>query len=421
MDRLQAALQQNREKYIQLLQELVRIDTSVIGHGIDGGRELKGQQFLAQQIESMGGIAEFREVTEELIQQGIEKYGEGNPGHNYTDRPNLLGIFRGSGGGRSLVLNGHVDTMPYGERGLWAFDPFSGAEVGGVIQGLGTTDMKGGLMAALAAIDLVKSAGLRLKGDVFFQSVIDEEGGGNGTLAFVVQGFKADAAVVCEPTDLHLQVGHMGFIFYKFSLLGKAIHPGRKWEGENAIAYAMKLIARLYELEHKWLMKYKHPLMPPPTLNVGEIHGGDAGSTVPANCEFKICVHYYPGLTKEIIARDILAAVKALEASEPWLQENPIKIECYQEGKPYEISRDHPLVQTAAAILPEGKTITASPAGNDARLLQNIGGIPTIVLGPGKPGQAHSINESIPVEDYLTAIYIYANLLVKWCGVEELG
>ena len=75
MDRLQAALQQNREKYIQLLQELVRIDTSVIGHGIDGGRELKGQQFLAQQIESMGGIAEFREVTEELIQQGLKSTG----------------------------------------------------------------------------------------------------------------------------------------------------------------------------------------------------------------------------------------------------------------------------------------------------------------------------------------------------------
>ncbi|HAN95444.1 MAG: ArgE/DapE family deacylase [Limnochordia bacterium] len=418
-DRLQAALRQNRDKYIRLLQELVRIDTSVIGHGIEGGRELKGQQFLAEQIAAMGGTYEFREVNEELIQEGIRRYGEGNPGHNYQDRPNLLGIFPGTGGGRSLVLNGHVDTMPYGERKLWAFDPFSGAEVEGVIQGLGTTDMKGGLAAALAAIDLVKSAGLKLKGDVFFQSVIDEEGGGNGTLAFAVQGFKADGAVVCEPTDLHLQVGHMGFIFYKFSFLGKAIHSGRKWEGENAIEYAVKLMARLNELEHKWLLKYKHPLLPPPTLNVGEIHGGDAGSTVPAECTFKICVHYYPGLTKEIIENDILAAVRSLEAAEPWLQVNPIQVECYQEGGPYEISQDHPLVKTAASFLPEGKIITASPAGNDARLLQNIAGIPTIVLGPGKPEQAHSINESIPVEDYLTAILLYANLLVEWCGLEN--
>lgn len=96
-DRLQAALRQNRDKYIRLLQELVRIDTSVIGHGIEGGRELKGQQFLAEQIAAMGGTYEFREVNEELIQEGIRRYGEGNPGHNYQDRPNLLGIFPGTG------------------------------------------------------------------------------------------------------------------------------------------------------------------------------------------------------------------------------------------------------------------------------------------------------------------------------------
>ena len=418
-DILQATLDQNRNKYLVLLQELIRCDTSVIGHGIDGGRELKGQEMLAEQIRKMGGVPEFFEVKEDVIQKGIKEHGEGNPGHNYTDRPNLLGTFRGSGGGRSIILNGHVDTMPYGNRDLWNFDPFSGAEVDGRILGLGSTDMKGGLMAALGAVDLVKSSGLTLKGDVYFQSVIDEEGGGNGTLAFAVQGCQADAAVVCEPTDLHLQVGHMGFLFYTFSFRGKAIHSGRKWEGENAIDYAIKLIARLYELEHRWLMNYKHPLMPPPTLNVGEIHGGEAGSTVPPNCQFKICVHYYPGLTKEIIESDIMKEVRLLEASEPWLQENPVEIEMYQEGKPYEINVEHPLVQTAESVLPEGKIITASPAGNDARLLQNIAGIPTIVFGPGQPKDAHSINESIGVEDYLTAIRVYANLLVKWCGVDS--
>lgn len=418
-DILQTALTQNRSKYIGLLQELIRCDTSVIGHGIDGGNELKGQEMLAEQIERMGGVPEFREVNEEIIQKGIKEYGEGNPGHNYTDRPNLLGTFRGSGGGNSIILNGHVDTMPYGNRELWDFDPFSGEEVDGKILGLGSTDMKGGLMAALSAIDLVKSAGLSLKGDVYVQSVIDEEGGGNGTLAFAVEGCEADAVVVCEPTDLHLQVGHMGFLFYRFSFRGKAIHSGRKWEGENAINYAIKLIARLYELEHKWLMNYKHPLMPPPTLNIGEIHGGEAGSTVPPDCEFKICVHYFPGLTKAVIEDDILQAVRSLEASEPWLQENPVGVEMYQEGKPYEIDIEHQLVKVAKSVIPEGKVITASPAGNDARLLQNITGIPTIVLGPGRPKDAHSINESIGVEDYLTAIYVYANLLIKWCGADS--
>ena len=104
--------------------------------------------------------------------------------------------------------------MPYGERNLWSFDPFSGNEVDGVIQGLGATDMKGGLVAALAAIDLVRSAGFKLKGDVFYQSVVDEEGGGNGTLALVMDGFKADAAVVCEFTDRMYKLPLAGcFIF----------------------------------------------------------------------------------------------------------------------------------------------------------------------------------------------------------------
>lgn len=418
-ERLQAALEKNRAKYVQMLQELVRRDTRVIGHGIEGGNELQGQEYLAEQIVALGGVAEFKEVREDLIQEGIKRFGEGNPGHNYTNRPNLLGTFRGTGGGRSLVFNGHVDTMPYGERNLWSFDPFSGNEVDGVIQGLGATDMKGGLVAALAAIDLVRSAGFKLKGDVFYQSVVDEEGGGNGTLALVMDGFKADAAVVCEFTDLNVQIGHVGWVFYKFSLLGRAIHSGRKWEGESAIEYAIKLIARLYELEHKWLMQYKHPLMPPPTLSVGQIYGGEAGSTVPANCEFKVCIHYCPGVTKGDIERDVLGVVRSLEAAEPWLRENPIQVECYQEGQPYEIPAAHPLVQLAAALLPEGKQVVGSPIGNDGRLLHNIAGIPAIVWGPGKAEQAHSIDEFIAVEDYLQAVYLYANLLISWCGIEE--
>ena len=124
---------------------------------------------LAEQIRKMGGVPEFFEVKEDVIQKGIKEHGEGNPGHNYTDRPNLLGTFRGSGGGRSIILNGHVDTMPYGNRDLWNFDPFSGAEVDGRILGLGSTDMK--LMAALGLIYKV----VCLISDVY--SCIDEEGG----------------------------------------------------------------------------------------------------------------------------------------------------------------------------------------------------------------------------------------------------
>ena len=221
----------------QMLQELQRRDTCAIGHGIEGAMSSRGKSIRGADC-GLGGVAEFKEVREDLIQEGIKRFGKATRAITIPTAP-LAGHLPGTGGGRSPVFNGHVDSMPYGERNLWSFDPFSGNEVDGVIQGLGATDMKGGLVAALAAIDLVRSARFKLKGDVFYQSVVDEEGGGNGTLALVMDGFKADAAVVCEFTDLNVQIGHVGWVFYKFSLLGRAIHSGRKWEGESAIEYAI--------------------------------------------------------------------------------------------------------------------------------------------------------------------------------------
>jgi acetylornithine deacetylase len=412
-------LEEKKEEYVDFLKELVKIDTRVVGHGIDGGYELNGQEFMARKIEEMGGRAEFFEVTEDLIQRGIEQYGEGNPGHNYENRPNLIGHFKGAGGGRSLILNGHIDTMPYGEKDLWEHNPFLGEVVDGEIYGLGSTDMKGGLAASLLAIDLIRKAGIKLQGDIIFESVIDEEGGGNGTLACVQKGYKADGAVVCEPTDNNLQIGHMGFVFYRIKVQGKALHSSRKWEGVNAIEKAIKLIEALNELEHNWLMKYKHPLMPPPTLNIGVIKGGDAGSTVPAECEFKLCLHYFPGLEKRTIEEDVHQALNNVVIGDPWLREHPIIIAKYQEGGSYEIPVDHELVTIFRDKIPAGKEITASPAGNDARLLYNIANTPTVVFGPGNPDKAHSIDESIPVKDYLESILVFAAFIIDWCGIVE--
>jgi acetylornithine deacetylase len=416
---LENKLEQNKDKYLKILKDLVQIDTRVVGHGIDGGYELEGQQYLEELIKQMGGQPEYVEMKEEKIQEAIDKYNEGNPGHNYKDRPNLVGEFSGIGDGKSLILNGHIDTMPYGEKEMWEHDPFLGEEIDGNIYGLGSCDMKGGLAASLLAVDLIQAAGYQLKGDIIFESVVDEEGGGNGTLGLVQEGYQADGAVICEPTSLDLQVGHMGFIFYKIGVKGKSLHSSQKWKGVNAIKKAIKLIEGLEEMEHNWLMKYKHPLMPAPTLNIGVIKGGEAGSTVPSNCEFKLCLHYYPGLEKEKIQHEVEQTLNNVVQGDPWLRENPLEIEIYQEGSPYEISTDHDLVKTFEKYIPEDKKITASPAGNDARLMQNIGETPTIVYGPGYPEDAHSIDEKISINQYIASILSYAEFIADWCGIER--
>ena len=157
--------------------------------------------------------------------------------------------------------------------------------------GLGTADMKGGLMASVLAIKLLKDAGIELPGDVIITSVCDEEGGGNGSMLAAMNGKKADGVVVCEGTSDELIVAHMGFVFFDVKLKVKqSFWCQMAWSKCNR--KAIKLIRGLEELEHGWLMEYKHPLLPAPSLNVGVIEGGTAGSTVAGECEFKVCVHY---------------------------------------------------------------------------------------------------------------------------------
>ena len=150
---------------------------------------------------------------------------------NYRDRPNVVGTFRGSGGGRSLILNGHIDTVTIEPIGEWTRDPF-GAEIeDGLMYGRGTSDMKGGLMAAISAMTYLIESGAVLRGDVILQSVVNEEHAGNGTLDLVRRGYRADAAIVLEPTNNAICVSHPGGLYWQVTVPGVVRSPGARWEG----------------------------------------------------------------------------------------------------------------------------------------------------------------------------------------------
>ena len=228
IERLKSVLEKNKEKYISRLADLVAIDTHDIGHGIDGGLEKEGQDYLIEIFKNMGASVEIDQVTEEVIQKGIKEFKEGNPGHNYEDRYNVYANFKG-GKGKSIMFNGHMDTMPSGDVSLWNTPPHEPTIKDGKLFGLGAADMKGGLMASIMAVELLKDAAIDLPGDIVITSVIDEEGGGNGSIAAAMNGQKADAVVVCEPTDYQLIAAHMGFVFFKVEVEGRAVHSGSKW------------------------------------------------------------------------------------------------------------------------------------------------------------------------------------------------
>lgn len=419
MENLRETLEAHKEEYLQYLKDVIEIDTQDIGHGILGGLEKKGQDYIATLFKEMGADSvEVDDMVETTIEQGIKKHGEGNLGHDYKDRYNVYATFKGESD-KSLMFNGHMDTMPPGDIKKWNTDPHVAEVHDGKLYGLGAADMKGGLMASTMAVKLLKDAGINLPLDVVITSVCDEEGGGNGSILAAMNGKKADGVVVCEGTSDELILAHMGFVFFEVKVAGKSNHSGAKWLGVSAIDKAIKIIHQLEEVEHSWLLKYKHPLLPAPNLNVGVIKGGTAGSTVAGDCMFQMCVHYLPEImSREQVIEEVSNAVERTAKSDVWLSEHPPTIEVYQAGGAFEMGEDTPFVDAFKAGYKEAMKrnvkIVGSPAGCDSRIWKNVAGCPTIQFGPGNLEQCHSPNEYLELDAYWECILIYAELILAF-------
>ena len=413
---LNKTFENKKSEYLECLKKFLSIDTQTIGHGILGGKEKEGQEYIESLLLELGAEIRKEDLDENLLIKAYENYNEGNLGHNNKDRYNVIGEFP-SKKEKILIFNGHVDTMPYGDKSAWTFDPLGPVEKDGKIYGLGSTDMKGGLMASIMAVKLIKDSGFELPCRVKIMSVADEEGGGNGTITAMMNKESGDGAVVCEPSDNQILTAHMGFVFFKVSVKGVALHSAGKWNGVNAIEKAIELIRDLGELEREWLMKYKHQILPPPTLNVGVINGGTAGSTVPDFCEFKVCVHYLPEIMSfEQVKKDFEETIYLRSKGDKFLAKNTPEIEIYQQGSGFEIDKDDEFVEFVRKNSNEISDIPINGgiAGNDARLLKNIGKIPTVILGPGRLEDCHSIDESLDIEEYFKYIKIYVNLIINF-------
>lgn len=421
MDKLREILEQNKEGYIEELKNLIAIDTHDIGHGIRGGLEKLGQDYMIKLLGNMGAS----EITvdpmdEAVICKCFEKYQEGNLGHDQHERYNVYATFKGETGGRSLLFNSHIDVMPADEVEEWTYPPFEPTIVGDKLYGRGTADMKAGLMASTMAVRLLQDAGYELPGDVIITSVCDEEGGGNGSMQAVMRGLKADGVVNCEPTSDEMILAHMGWVFFRVEFEGKACHSGGKKNGVSAIDKAIKVIQALNEKEHEWLLEYKHSLLPAPNLNIGVIGGGSAGSTVPGDCMLETCVHFIPNqMSHDQVVNEFTDVVNRVAKSDPWLENHPPKLTVYQAGNGFEMDQEHQFVRvfkdSYREIREKDVKVVGSPAGCDSRLWRNIAKCPTIQFGPGNLAQCHGVDEWVSIEAYLQSILIYAQLILDWC------
>lgn len=407
---------------VQFLQSLVQIDSTFIDQG-RYGRELECQKWLEEQLCDWGLEVDLFEPDNEILQG----YPDFNPGHDYSDRPNLVAICRGSGGGRSIILNGHIDTVPVGDPVDWSYGPFSGDIVDGKLYGRGAADMKAGLCAQILATKFLCDAGLQPKGDITIQSVVDEEGGGNGTLACLARGDRADAAIVAEPTNLDIFVASRGVYLLEMSVRGRAAHASQKWHGVSAVEKAIKIIESLHELEHKWLAQRRNPIFASPTITVGQISGGISAAVVPDSCVVRLDIKYLPvelddegkerRISGESVVAEVEECIRRAVLSDPWLSSNPPELNWYLHVMPHYLDPAHPfvgVVSDAVAAAFEPRAIGTLPCGADARHLQNTGGIPTIIFGPGNLKQAHSVDEYVQVDQFIAAIKALALIIHRW-------
>jgi acetylornithine deacetylase len=352
-----------------------------------------------------GELALATSLRDTLSSWGLEaRLQEAAPG-----RPNVIATLRGSGGGRSLMFNGHLDVV--GVEGM-THAPFAAEERRGRVYGRGASDMKGGVAAMCAAAARLRG---RLKGDVIVTGVVDEEWQSIGTSALMSAGVRADAAIVTEPTGLRVMPAHKGFAWLQVTVHGRAAH-GSRWDiGVDAIRHAGLVLADLDRIDREELPRRNHPLLGRPSLHASSIKGGIGLSTYPDRCVVGIERRTIPGETADDALREIRRTCDRVRNAVPELR---VDVELLFAQPPSDVPSEAPVAQALTSVI-TAHGLDATPLGmsawTDAALL-NAAGIPAICFGPGDMGLAHAAEEYIAVDEIERATDLLTALATTWCN-----
>jgi acetylornithine deacetylase len=287
--------------------------------------------------------------------------------------------------------------------------------------------MKGGNVSLLLALSALRALGIPIKGDVIFQSVIEEESGGLGTLAAILRGYKADAAIIPEPTNMKIFPKQQGSMWFRIHVKGRSAHGGTRYEGVSAIEKSYLVVEHIRELEKRRNERMSDPLYSeipiPIPINIGKIEGGDWPSSVADLVKLEGRMGVSPEEKMEEAKREMENWISTLKEIDPWFEIQPVTLEWFgARWVPGTIDLDHELVEKLASsyheVLGEAPVVEASPWGTDGGLLTKVGATPTIVFGPGVTEKAHFPNEYIEIHKVFEAAEIIALTIVDWCGYE---
>ena len=334
--------------------------------------------------------------------------------------------------GKSLILQGHLDVVPAGPSDMWSTPPFDPVIRDGWMYGRGAGDMKSGTVAALFALDALKACGFEPAATVHFQSVIEEESTGLGALSTLQRGYRADVAVLPEPSDFTINRAQIGVLWFRLAVRGRPVHVAVAGDGSNAIMASFDVIKALQGLEAEWNARaaedpvYKdvpHPL----NFNAGKIKGGDWASSVPAWCDVDCRMGVLPGQDLDTAKAEIMACVAAASRDHPFLSNSPPEViwNGFQaEGYVLDETADPALAvmqQSYEQVFGDGEIMgqRKMTALTDTRFYGLYYDIPAFCIGP-KAENIHGFDERVDLKSVRDLTVMLALFVAQWCGLNPV-
>ncbi|WP_455367804.1 M20 family metallopeptidase [[Eubacterium] cellulosolvens] len=428
------------DEIVEFIRELIKFKTynpEKPGNQVYETKEC--QEFIMKKLHDMQMETELYEPDVESLEKKYRGTLNYIPNRAFClkDRPQLWSRLRGTGGGKSMLLLGHIDTVPAEPLDAWTHNPFGGEVEDGKIYGRGAADMKGGVGMMIKALDFIQQAGVKLKGDVQVWTVNDEEVGLMGTFSLadkflVEKKLHVDAVMDPECTGLEVVTALRGIMFGKMTIKGVTGHaegvrqPHWTQGGAvSAIHKAFKIFSAIEELNKEWSLhpRKQHPLYQcwrtvPPTCMVTMIHGGSAPNVYAGDCTLTYDIQHNANEKGDDVIKEFEAYISQVCQADSWLKNHPPKPEWGISVVPFETPSDHPLVTTlleANSIIGYESSIIGAPWYCDAGPVVLKTRSPAVIFGPGSTAFAHKPNECLSIEDLIKCCKIYALTLMRWC------
>ncbi|MCE5281117.1 MAG: ArgE/DapE family deacylase [Deltaproteobacteria bacterium] len=371
-------------------------------------------------------------------------------------RPNVVAMRSGSGGGRSLMFNGHCDVVPVQDPGNWMYEPFSGKIVDGKIYGRGASDMKAGLAACIWTMEALNACGVKLKGDAFIASTAGEESGEGETIgaaSVIRRGYRPDFGIIGEGTNLELRIASSSIFMFELTVRGKAVHgkcrnqvlypqpnqlPSGPSVGVDALEKALPFIEMFRRMEFEWNHRWKHPVIGSGghpvkdsqgvgafCINPAIIKGGIYRASINPFIKINYMVWHPPEISRDSVVEEIKRKVDALAQTDDWLAENPPEIKVPYPRRPWEGFNTQEgcegvtvMKKTFRELFGQDISVTGMRAVCDGTWFERAG-VATVLLGPGSTLQGvHGDNEFVYIDNIIKCIKIYSSYAIDWCGLD---